>query len=52
MLSSLFLTLLLLFLILSMAGFCYGASDVIFCIATMAFTIYLILTVASYRLVT
>jgi len=50
-LSSLFLTLLLTFLILSMGGFCYGASDVLFCLATVAFTIYLILTVASYRAV-
>ena len=49
-LSSLFLTLLLSFLILSMGGFCYGASDVLFCLATVAFTVYLILTVASYRL--
>ena len=49
-LSSLFSFLLLFFLLLSMGGFCYGASDVLFCLATVAFTIYLILTVASYRL--
>ena len=48
-LSSLFLSLLLLFLLLSMAGFCFGASDVIFASAVAAFTVYLIITVASYR---
>ena len=48
-LSSLFLCLLLLFLLLSMAGFCFGASDVIFAGTVAAFTVYLIISVASYR---
>ena len=51
LLSSLFLLLLIFFLLLSTGGFCYGVSDVLFCLAVAAFTIYLILTVASYRFV-